>query len=95
MQDELDESEEGSTPEDWEEGDLGKSGEHAKRVPKRREQELHALIDETTDLKMISIRLQEGLIDALKRIADEKGIGYQPLIRQVLHEYVRAEASAE
>jgi len=81
----------GSTAEEWEDGDLGQSAEHAVRTPREREEMIHKMIDEATDLKMISIRLQEGLIDALKTVADRKGIGYQPLIRQVLNEYVREE----
>lgn len=81
----------GSTAEEWEEGDLGQSEDHAVRSSREREEYLNQMIDEATDLKMISIRLQEGLIDALKMIAKRKGIGYQPLIRQVLNEYVREE----
>jgi predicted DNA binding CopG/RHH family protein len=82
--------EDGSTAEEWERGELGQSAEHTKRVSREREERLHAMIDEALDLKMISIRLQEGLVDALKAIAERKGIGYQPLIRQVLTEYVRS-----
>lgn len=74
----------------WEKGDLGRSEEHAERVSQDREKELHALIDESLELKMISIRLQKGLIKALKELSKQKGIGYQPLIRQILTEYVRS-----
>jgi predicted DNA binding CopG/RHH family protein len=84
-------SDDGSTAEEWEDGDLGQSTEHAVRSSREREEMIHKMIDEATDLKMISIRLQEGLIDALKAIAERKGIGYQPLVRQVLNEYVREE----
>lgn len=82
-------NDDGSTAEQWEDGELGQSEEHAVRSSRDREEHLNEMIDNALDLKMISIRLQEGLIDALKTIAERKGIGYQPLIRQVLNEYVR------
>ncbi|WP_440683863.1 hypothetical protein [Cysteiniphilum halobium] len=45
-------------------------------------------LDNNLNLKLISCRLQKDLIDDLKHIALDKGINYQPLIRQVLTEYV-------
>jgi len=87
---------EGNSPlNEWERGERGQSAEHADRVSRSRETELDEMIDEALDLKMISIRLQEGLIEALKAIAERKGIGYQPLIRQILTEHVRSVAEAE
>jgi predicted DNA binding CopG/RHH family protein len=85
---------EGSTAEQWEEGELGQSLEHAEVSSPQREKNLNDMIDEALELKMISIRLQEGLIDALKNMAKEKGIGYQPLIRQILTEHVRTESNS-
>jgi predicted DNA binding CopG/RHH family protein len=42
---------------------------------------------EPKDVKvLISIRLSEELLDFYKRLANEKGIGYQALIQQALHE---------
>ena len=82
----------GSTAQEWEDGDLGKSMEHAERAPEDHEARLNEMIDNALELKKISIRLQEGLIDALKTIAERKGIGYQPLIRQILTEHVREQS---
>lgn len=48
-------------------------------------------IDKSLGLKMISIRLQNGLIDDLKAIGQLDGIGYQPLIKQVLTRFVTVE----
>ena len=50
-----------------------------------------AEIDGALELKMISIRLQNDLIDKLKLIAKYHGIGYQSLIRNQLHRFVRSE----
>jgi predicted DNA binding CopG/RHH family protein len=40
-------------------------------------------------LQSISIRLQKELIEDLKLLAKEMGIGYQPYIRQLLTQHVR------
>ena len=50
-----------------------------------------AEIDGALELKMISIRLQNDLINKLKLIAKYHGIGYQSLIRNHLHKFVRSE----
>ena len=70
----------------WENRELGADPEHARRAPRGRS----ADIDEKLGLKMISIRLQEELIDDFKQFADEDGLGYQPLIRKVLNSYADA-----
>lgn len=72
----------------WDTGDLGRSLEHAEVV----DDGYDSTIDEALQLQMISIRLEKGLIESLKFIAARnKGIGYQPLIRQVLHRFATAE----
>ena len=48
--------------------------------------------DDSSEMQMISIRLQKKLVEDLKRIAKHYGIGYQPLIRQLLTRFVIAEA---
>ncbi|WP_395947513.1 CopG family antitoxin [Caedibacter taeniospiralis] len=64
----------------WDERKLGSDVKHAV---------LHQTsADNSLNLKLISCRLQQDLIDDLKYIASSKGINYQPLIRQVLTEYV-------
>lgn len=73
------------TIEAWENGDLGCDEEFA-RVTNDSEE-----IDKALGLQMISIRLDISLIDDLKAIADLQGIGYQPLIRTVLHRFTNAE----
>lgn len=49
------------------------------------------LINEALSLQPISIRLQKGLIENLKTIAELNGIGYQPLVRQALTRFVDCE----
>jgi predicted DNA binding CopG/RHH family protein len=50
-----------------------------------------AALDEALGLHPISIRLQKSLLDNLKALAQLNGIGYQPLIRQVLTRWVDSE----
>lgn len=53
--------------------------------------ELSIGLDDALDLQPISIRLQRDLIDNLKALARLNGLGYQPLIRQVLTRWVDCE----
>lgn len=53
--------------------------------------ELSVSLDESLGLQPISIRLQKELLDNLKALAQLNGIGYQPLIRQVLTRWVDCE----
>ena len=71
----------------WESGELGMSEEHV-RVATPEEM---AEIDEALGLQMISIRLQKGLLEALKEIAKYHGIGYQPMIRDLLERWAVGE----
>jgi predicted DNA binding CopG/RHH family protein len=48
-------------------------------------------IDRALELQPISIRLQKSLIEDFKMIAQLHGIGYQPLMRQVLARFSEAE----
>lgn len=48
-------------------------------------------IDEALELQMISIRLQRSLLSNLKLIASYRGVGYQPLIRDLLNRFARSE----
>ena len=50
-----------------------------------------AKIDGALELKMISIRLQNDLINKLKLIAKHNGVGYQSLIRSQLNHFARNE----
>jgi uncharacterized protein (DUF4415 family) len=76
-----------STPEAWEAGRLGRDAAHAQAAP----EEVQALVDESLGLQMISIRLQKELIDDYKKIAEFRGVGYQPLMREALKRFVDAE----
>jgi hypothetical protein len=76
-----------STPEAWESGGLGREEEFV-RVAENVDS---SAIDEALELRMISIRLQKSLIEDFKMIAKLNGIGYQPLIRQVLMRFADAE----
>lgn len=58
------------TTEAWEEGQLGRSLEHAAV-----DEAESAKVDDALGLQMISIRLQKALLRDLKTIADYHGIG--------------------
>lgn len=76
-----------ASDEAWEEGQLGNDKDHAKVATEN----IEAKIDESLELQLISIRLQKSLIEDFKFIATLNGIGYQPLMRQVLHRFVDCE----
>jgi predicted DNA binding CopG/RHH family protein len=71
----------------WDTGELGRSEEFVKRAPA----ELQEEIDTALALQMISVRLKKETIKDMKAIAEYRGVGYQPLIRDVLAQFVRAE----
>lgn len=48
-------------------------------------------VDDALGLQPISIRLQKELLDNLKGLAQLNGLGYQPLIRQILTRWVDSE----
>lgn len=68
----------------WENRELGASEAHVRKVSKDREK----AIDDTLGLQMISLRLQKNLIEDLKKLAHQAGIGYQPYIRHLLTSHV-------
>lgn len=71
----------------WDTGKLGRDEKHVKVSSPESGQAL----DEGLELQMISIRLQNGLIEQLKFIAEFHRIGYQPMIRDVLCRWARTE----
>lgn len=75
------------TDEAWDTEILGADEVHAMKSTHSTE----ASINEALSLQLISIRLQKGLIDSLKTIAELNGIGYQPLIRQALTRFAECE----
>ena len=48
-------------------------------------------IDESIGMQMISIRLQRQLLTLLKEIAKHHGIGYQPMVRDLLQRFAYSE----
>lgn len=75
-----------STIEAWDSRELGCDEAHVETVEISEE-----IINESLALQMISIRLQKTLIEDLKMIGQLNGIGYQPLIRQVLKRFADSE----
>mgnify|MGYP006435635903 CR=1 FL=1 len=71
----------------WDARELGASEEHAQVASGIDE----STIDAALELHPISIRLQKSLVEDLKHIAKIHGLGYQPLIRQVLTRFVESE----
>ena len=77
------------TDEAWDSGQLGQDSEHAKVA--ETDEQFEREIDNALELQLISIRLQKSLIEDFKQIASMNGIGYQPLMRQILKRFVDAE----
>lgn len=75
------------TVENWENGSLGQDRAHAKRAPKELEREM----DDAQGLQPISIRLTKELVEEFKFIAKHHKMGYQPLMREALTRFARAE----
>jgi hypothetical protein len=69
-----------STDQAWESGTLGASPAHTKPAPA----DMEAAIDASLGLQAISIRLPKQLIDGYKLIGAHHGVGYQPLMRDIL-----------
>lgn len=72
----------------WDNRDLGADEEFVKRASPEREKK----INDSLGLHAISIRLQTETIELLKEFAREDGIGYQPLLRQVITKYANERA---
>ncbi|MEX1221915.1 MAG: hypothetical protein WEA82_07385 [Idiomarina sp.] len=75
--------------EKWDSGELGQSEAHVERS--EFDQAIEDALNQSLRLRPISIRLEEELIDDLKDIAQHHGLGYQPLIRQLLKRFVHSE----
>lgn len=70
----------------WDKRELGASYEHFAVVSDEEQQE----IEEGFGLQLISLRLNRNLIEQFKELAKLEGIGYQPLMRNVLIDYAKA-----
>jgi vacuolar-type H+-ATPase subunit C/Vma6 len=75
------------TVENWENGTLGL--EHSKRIGV----EETAAIEKAAgqNMQLISMRLPQELLSMLKEIATYRGIGYQPMIRDLLDRWAVGE----
>lgn len=71
----------------WDTGELGRDEQYAKRATPEKETE----VDLALGLQLISIRLQKRMIEELKFIAKAHGVGYQPLIRDILDRFIVCE----
>lgn len=79
------------TEDAWDpDGPLGNDEKYVERAPAGDA----AAVDAALGLQPISIRLQRDLLDNLKALAQLHGLGYQPLIRQVLTRFVDCELKA-
>jgi len=74
----------------WESGELGSDPKTQRRATPKEE----ARLDEKAGLRMVSVRLPIGTVEELKKIAQGKGLKYQPYLRQLLIQHVKM-ASAE
>jgi len=76
-----------ASDEAWDSGKLGRDADYVTvsgRVDEKR-------IDESVGLVPVSIRLQKSLVNDFKMIAELNGIGYQPLMRQILTRFAESE----
>lgn len=72
------------TPEAWDDRSLGADEEHAAAADGSYE----ANLDDALGLQSIAIRLPKEMIRQYKLIAHFHGVGYQPLMRDVLSRFV-------
>ncbi|MCB5227647.1 hypothetical protein JAO78_012575 [Alishewanella sp. 16-MA] len=73
----------------WDDGTYGTSEEHVLKA--ELSLDVMTQFDKAASMTLISIRLQDELIADLKEIAGLHGIGYQPMVRQLLKRFVVAE----
>ncbi len=74
--------------EEWEAGTRGKESVLARNDAEK-------AIESRLNLHLISIRLPTNVVEELKREAAEKGLKYQPYVRQILMNHVKGGASLE
>lgn len=70
----------------WESREVGADEQYVEVAP-----DINKELDAVLDLHPISIRLQKSLVDNLKALAHLHGLGYQPLVRQILTRWVESE----
>ena len=72
------------TSEAWESGALGMNPNTAQRMSDAEQ----AQVDAALGIKLVSLRLPETLVSDLTDLANSRGVGFAPLIRTILHEYL-------
>lgn len=70
----------------WENGELGNSEKYAKAS-----NFTVSDLQKSIELQAISLRINKDLLSDLKDLAKFHGIGYQPLMKQILRRFVDAE----
>ena len=73
------------TPEAWESGALGREEQFVAVADESHE----AALQEALEMQAISLRLPKELIRQYKLIAGFHGVGYQPLMRDVMTRFVK------
>ena len=76
-----------NSAEAWESDQLGSDIKHARAVDKK----IGNQIDEALGLQMISIRLEQDLIESFKLLGAKYDMGHQPLMREALKRFVEGE----
>ena len=71
----------------WESGDLGQDEAYVRRASI----DVENAVEQALAMKLVTIRLPIPMIDALKAIAMHHGIGYQPMVRDLLGRFVDSE----
>ena len=77
-----------NTAENWESGKLGLDPDFVEVAVSP---PTDAEIDKALELRPISIRLENELIEDFKALSRVTGVGYQPLMRQVLKRFAHCE----
>lgn len=72
-------------PDAWDTGELGRDQQYVAVADASHD----AALDEAMGLQSISIRLPKELISQYKLIAHFHGVGYQPLMRDVMQRFVK------
>ena len=77
-----------ASDEAWDDETLGADADYMKVA----DDALESAVDEAAGTRLISIRLQKSMIESFKAIAAaNKGIGYQTLMKQILHRFIDCE----
>ncbi len=69
----------------WDTGELGRDAQYVTVADASHD----AALDEALGLQSISIRLPKELLNQYKLIAHFHGVGYQPLMRDVMQRFVK------